>query len=123
MRLVLDVGVSERAIAKLTGAGHDAVHLSSLGLAELSDDEIVDWAKQEGRAVVTFDQDFLKIAARTNMFLPSIIHIRLPRATVQQMIHLVASAATQYETELKHGAIVTIRPHRTHCRNLPIHED
>lgn len=63
--VLLDANVSPEIEAFLNSTfGLDAVHLRTLGLGKLSDDEIVLLAQREGRVIVTFDLDFGEMYSR-----------------------------------------------------------
>jgi predicted nuclease of predicted toxin-antitoxin system len=41
--------VTPEAVVHLQAAGHDAVHVSSVGLAQATDHEIIELARRDGR--------------------------------------------------------------------------
>jgi predicted nuclease of predicted toxin-antitoxin system len=45
--------VTPDAVSHLQAAGHDAIHVSSVGLAQATDPEIIEMARRDGRVVVT----------------------------------------------------------------------
>lgn len=53
MRFLVDMPVTPDAGAYLRAAGHDAIHASSVGLAQATDHEIIEMARRAGRVVVT----------------------------------------------------------------------
>lgn len=52
----------------LTGAGHDVVHVQSLGMHAAHDNEILQVAVEEDRVVVSADTDFGDLLASSNAF-------------------------------------------------------
>ncbi len=56
MRFLADMGVSLRVVEWLRENGHDAEHLSELGLARLPNGEIFERGSVEDRVVITFDR-------------------------------------------------------------------
>jgi predicted nuclease of predicted toxin-antitoxin system len=60
MRLLIDAQLPKRIARLLAEAGHDAIHTLDLPLQNrTSDADVVDVAKQEGRVVVSKDEDFV----------------------------------------------------------------
>src|SRR5215208_699121 len=60
----------------LIDAGHEAIHVSDIGMARASDTEIVARAKREGRTVITADLDYSRLLALTGAMEPSVILFR-----------------------------------------------
>jgi hypothetical protein len=58
VRLLLDMGLPRRTAEDLSRAGWDAVHVAAGGRARASDQEIIAWARDEERTIVTLDADF-----------------------------------------------------------------
>jgi predicted nuclease of predicted toxin-antitoxin system len=55
MRFLADMGVAQSTTQRLREAGHDVTHLTELGMARLTDCEILELAGREERIVLTFD--------------------------------------------------------------------
>ena len=53
--------VTPDAVSHLQAAGHDAIHASSVGLAQATDPEIIEIARRDGRVVVTADLDYPRL--------------------------------------------------------------
>jgi hypothetical protein len=49
----------------LRSEGHDAIHARDIGLADLTDREVLARATEDGRIVLTFDLDFGEILGQT----------------------------------------------------------
>lgn len=77
MRFLADMGVAQSTAQRLREAGHDVAHLAELGMARLSDREILDLASREDRIVLTFDLDFTDLLAAGLHHRPSVITFRL----------------------------------------------
>jgi len=63
VRFLVDMPVTPEAVDHLERGGHEAVHAASVGLATVSDPEILDVARREGRVVVTADLDYPRLLA------------------------------------------------------------
>lgn len=92
MRLVLDEHYSPLVAERLRGRGHDALAVRDVsGLLESSDAELLAWAEQEHRVLVTEDvQDFTALhreAVSRGKRLPGIVFTS-PRKFPRQMASL-----------------------------------
>ena len=73
-RLLLDANVSPALAEALRWRGHDAVHVNDLGLRHAPDAVIFTTAAATRRAVVTHDNDFLRLLAGAADG-PAVIHL------------------------------------------------
>jgi predicted nuclease of predicted toxin-antitoxin system len=64
VRLLVDQNIAARVAELLRRAGHDAVHVSELGLQRGEDDEILSVALAQERVVISEDTDFGALLAR-----------------------------------------------------------
>lgn len=80
--LLLDANLSPDTGTYLrTELAFDAIHLRTIGLGELSDDEVVTLAKREGRVIITFDLDYGEIYKRWERGQIGVILLRLEDQT------------------------------------------
>ena len=77
MRFLVDMNVSPKIAAVLRQEGHDAIHLSELGLGDADDVDVFARAAAESRIVVTFDLDFGEIVAASATGHTSVLLFRL----------------------------------------------
>lgn len=63
-RLLVDAQLPLALARWLTAAGVDALHVVDVGLQSASDRELWAWARREGRALVTKDEDFRDLSIR-----------------------------------------------------------
>ena len=64
MRFVVDNQLPPRLSRFLADAGHDAVHVTMVGLDAADDQTVWAWAIREARVLVSKDEDFLYLAHR-----------------------------------------------------------
>lgn len=89
--LLIDANLSpDTAVYLRSALGFDAVHLRTLGLGELSDDEVVALAKREGRVVITFDLDYGEIYRRWESGHIGVILLRLEDQTASSVNGVLA---------------------------------
>jgi predicted nuclease of predicted toxin-antitoxin system len=120
MKVLIDMNLSPRWLALLTGAGLEAVHWSALGAGNAPDLEIMSYAKTNDYIVLTHDLDFAAILAATQGEKPSVVQIRSEQLNPEVIGKQVLLAPRQMATELAEGALVTVDPERTRVRVLPL---
>lgn len=120
MKLLLDTGLPRSAAALLRGQGMGVVHTGEIGHSTSSDEAILQFARKEGRVVVTLDADFHALMALANANSPSVIRIRYEGLRAEALSILLTNILKQISQDLEAGALVTLYPGRTKIRNLPL---
>jgi len=116
----VDMPVTPEAVEHLRRGGHEAVHAVSVGLATVSDAQILDTARREGRVVVTADLDYPRLLALEAAEGPGVILFRGGSYSDREMLKLLDRVlATVAEVELEHSVTVVDR-RRIRRRRLPI---
>jgi predicted nuclease of predicted toxin-antitoxin system len=121
MKFLIDNALSPAFAALLQQAGHDAVHVRSIGLQHAEDDVIFARAALEHRIVVTADADFGTLLAVRSSQQPSVMQFRgagsrQPDALARTLLANLPQLADSLEI----GCIVTFEPARVRVRLLPI---
>jgi predicted nuclease of predicted toxin-antitoxin system len=114
------MGVSLSTVRTLRSQGHDAVHLRDEGLIRLADADILEKARVERRAIVTFDLDFGDLLATGAHSFPSVIIFRLYNETPPSVNAHLQILLTQRIRELEDGALVIVEDTRHRLRRLPL---
>ena len=84
--LLLDANLSPETAAYLrTAFGIDVIDLATIGLDELSDEDVVALARNEGRVIVSFDLDMGEIFHRQDGGPFGLILLRLENQTVESV--------------------------------------
>lgn len=124
MKLLVDENLSGRVASTLRDAGHDAVHVTTVGLANTDDDVILRSAADDGRIIVTADADFGALLALRRDRRPSVLMLRSSdRLTPDQQVELILATLAQVGNELDAGAVASVTPERIRVRTLPITAD
>ncbi|HEX4767694.1 MAG TPA: DUF5615 family PIN-like protein [Lichenihabitans sp.] len=118
MKLVVDMNLSPDWITALRGFGHDAIHWRSVGPANAPDDEILQWARAEGRTVLTSDLDFGSLLATSGASKPSVVQLRTGTTLPSRIGSLIARVLRETEADLLSGALVTVAEDRVRLRPL-----
>ena len=123
MNLLIDMNLSPRWVERLTTAGHLAIHWSSVGHSNATDNELMSYAAKHDFVVITQDLDFGAILAATRGKKPSVIQIRSDNLSPHDILELVLAALDQTVNELASGALVTIDAARARLRLLPLRSE
>jgi len=120
MKLLLDQGLPRSAAEQLRGAGIETTHVGELGMAEVNDERILDYARRVGSVVVTLDGDFHALLAHQSATGPSVIRIRIEGLKGPALSKLLLELLPQCGELLEHGAVVSLTHRRMSIRRLPI---
>jgi predicted nuclease of predicted toxin-antitoxin system len=88
-------------------------------MSQSSDRSILDFARTQGRTVVTLDADFHALLAVANESGPSVIRIRQAGLKGREVAALLLAIWSRIETRIQHGAMVSVTTKTIRVRNLP----
>ena len=118
--ILLDQGLPRSTVTLLNNEGWDIFHTGDIGLSRSSDTEILEYARKEGRTIITLDSDFHTILALTNASEPSVIRIRLGGLKGADLAFLIKKVWPKIETHIKTGAMVSVNDSGIRIRNIPL---
>lgn len=120
MRFLLDENLPPSFANILRKIGFEARHVYDVGLGNVPDEEIVDFAKQNGDTIITNDFDFSRIMAISKHPLPSVITFRMP-LNFETFEEICTLNFRQFEAITNDGCLITIDENGIRIRNLPIY--
>lgn len=121
MNLLLDQGLPRLAVPELRRSGFDVVHAGDVGMAVATDDELLLFARREGRIIVTLDADFHALLALSNAATPSVIRVRIEGLRAQPLAALLRTVLIVLcEADLHAGATVSVDTASVRVRALPL---
>lgn len=120
MRAVLDQGLSPVAAEQLRAAGWDVVHVRERSLDTASDGEILSFAVQDSRIVVTLDRDFHAELALLGSTRPSVIRRRAEGLKASDQAVLIAQLWLQCQADLEAGAAISAGRGFVRIHRLPL---
>lgn len=120
MKLLLDQGTPRSAASLLRQAGIDAVHTGECGLATATDAEIVQWAREQNRVVVTLDADFHALLALSEASKPSVIRFRIEGLRAAEFSEMLQSVIQQCSEDIASGAMLSVTETQIRIRHLPV---
>jgi predicted nuclease of predicted toxin-antitoxin system len=89
-------------------------------MSAATDTEILEAARAREAVIVTLDADFHTILAVSGASAPSVIRIRQQGLKVGAFVYLLGNLLSQYEADLRHGCMITVKQRKTTCHRLPI---
>ncbi len=120
IKLLADMNISPQTVTALQGQGSDIIRVCEVMSRTASDLEILEFARQENRVIVTQDLDFSMLLALGGYNKPSLITLRLsltdPNIVTQKLIDTIP----QVEEILTEGGAVTIEDASVRTRRLPM---
>lgn len=120
MRFLADMGISPITVQFLVSLGYDAIRLSEQGLHRMTDPDILEKARDEGRILLTHDLDFGDILAASGDQSPSVIIFRLRSMRPDSVNMYLTRVIYEFGDSLDDGAIISVTEGRIRCRQLPI---
>jgi predicted nuclease of predicted toxin-antitoxin system len=120
LAILVDMNLSPDWVPFLQQHGYAAAHWSAVGDPRALDPEVMQWARDNGRVVLTHDLDFGTILALTHATGPSVVLIRSEDTFPAAIGAAVVGALRQCESDLMSGALVVVDVARLRVRILPI---
>ena len=120
MKIIVDMNLSPRWVATLSGSGFEALHWSNIGLADAEDMAIMAYAKVNEFVVLRNDLDFGAILAKSRGNKPSVVQLRAADVRPEAIGKRVVAALAILAGRLHDGAIVTIDQNRMRLSFLPL---
>ena len=122
MKILIDMNLSPRWCAIFERNGIDVIHWFSIGKGNETDEELFNYARQNGYVIFTHDLDFGILLAQSSEKGPSVIQVRTNDTFPEHLGRLIIETIGKYENEIGKGAIITIDKRRSRIRILPVKE-
>ncbi|MBI2265288.1 MAG: DUF5615 family PIN-like protein [Armatimonadetes bacterium] len=120
LRFLANMNISPQTVQTLQQNGWDTIRVSQVLPVNAPDREILDYARSEGRVVVTQDLDFSALLALGGHSTPSLITLRLLSSDPQTVSGKLLEVFSDLETSIADGCAVTIEDTAVRVRRLPI---
>jgi len=122
MKLLLDQGLPRSSAEILRNKGWDIQHTGEIGMSRATDRQILEYARDEQRIVITLDSDFHAILAVENLNSPSVVRIRQEGLRGPELAELVEKIWSRIGQQLENGAMATITEKAMRIKKIPLHE-
>jgi len=114
------MNLSPAWVHTLQAAGHEPIHWSSIGRGDAEDEELMAWALEHGRVVLTNDLDFAAILWATQAEGPSVFQVRTKAVSPRLLGERLVAALARFGDDLETGALITLDERRERAR-IPAH--
>jgi len=116
MKFIADEGVDAQIVSKLRSEGYDVLYIAEFD-AGANDDDILKFANEDDRILITRDKDFGELVFRLNKIHSGIVLNRLFQLDSSRKAALVLKVVNQYKEQL-YGSYTVIQPGRIRVRNI-----
>ncbi|MCX6578944.1 MAG: DUF5615 family PIN-like protein [Candidatus Aminicenantes bacterium] len=120
LEFIADMNISPLTVSQLRERGWKILRVSEIMDVRTADIDILNYARDENKVVITCDLDFSELLAIFGYDSPSVINLRLddisPGFVTQRLIDIFS----ELERELKAGIVVSVDDVSARYRNLPI---
>lgn len=120
LQYLADMNLSPQTVWALQQDGLEIIRVSDVMPGTAKDRDILLYARQQDRVIITQDLDFSRLIAIAGYASPSLVTLRLSTSdpisitqSLRQILPLVADSLSQ-------GCAVTIDDHNVRVRSLPI---
>jgi predicted nuclease of predicted toxin-antitoxin system len=117
--LLLDQGLPRSTVQYLLELGLESKHVGEHGMAQASDDEILDFAGRKDFVVVTLDADFHTLLAMRKSQAPSVIRIRMEGLKGEELARLLKQILNSTKAEILAGSAISVTTKGIRVRCLP----
>jgi predicted nuclease of predicted toxin-antitoxin system len=114
------MNISPKTVKALRKEGWDIDRVSQFLPVNTSDQEILAFARQEDRVVITQDLDFSTLLALGGFDRPSLIILRLSEGDPDTVSRRLIEVLPRIEQALSEGCSITIEDVAVRVRKLPI---
>jgi predicted nuclease of predicted toxin-antitoxin system len=108
IKIILDQGLPRSTAAILRSRGWDVVHVGEVDLRDAKDIEILQFAYENERTVVTLDADFHALLMVNRRKSPSVVRLRLEGLKGEELAEVLENILKEDSDDLAQGAMVTV---------------
>ncbi len=120
LRFLIDMNLSSKTVTNLQQQGWDVLRVSQVLPMDAEDSEILEFARQHNRVIITQDLDFSSLLALGGYEKPSLITLRLFIPDPEIVTRKLLDSMPHIEDRLAEGCAVTIDDRKVLVRRLPI---
>ena len=119
MRFLADQDVYRPTVVWLRSEGHDVVTASEIGSARASDEELLEQAHGDNRALVTRDKDFGALVFLRIRACSGVILLRMAPSTVADVHEELGRLLREHSQDEIREHFIVVEPGRHRIRQLP----
>ena len=120
LEFLTNMNISPLTVERLRKNGWNIVRVSEVMDRGSKDTDILIYAQQQNKVVITQDLDFSAILALSGYGKPSLINLRLENPRPDLVTSRIIEVVSTMEKELEEGVVITVDETSARYRNLPI---
>ena len=120
LRFLIDMNLPSKTVTNLQQQDWDVSRVSQVLPMDAEDSEILEFARQQNRVIITQDLDFSSLLALGGYKKPSLITFRLSMPDSETITRKLLDIVPHIEDELAESCALTIDARRVRIRRLPI---
>jgi len=120
LEFLANMNISPITVEKLRGLGWHIIRVSEIMDIKSKDLQILDYAKEHNKVLITQDLDFSAILAAKGYEKPSVISLRFDNAEPNFIADRIVEIVKEFEKELEEGIVLSVDEASARYRNLPI---
>lgn len=120
LEFIAGMNISPLTVEELRNIGWEIVRVSEIMDARTKDIEILTYAKENNKVLISHDLDFSMLLAVGGHQKPSVINLRLNNAKPDFITKRIIEILHEMKNELIEGVVVSVDETSARFRNLPI---
>jgi len=120
VKFLVDMPLSPRLVEWLNEQGHPSMHAVEAGLAQASDEHVLEYARSQGQIIITADLDYPRLLALTGEATPGIILFRGGDYSEREVRERLRTTFKAISSEVFASSVVVIEKTRVRRRPLPL---
>ena len=114
------MNLSPQWVGVLGNHGIKAIHWSNIGDPRASDEEILNYARDNEYVVFTHDLDFGALLALTHSSGPSVIQARTQNVDPEHLSDMIIKVLLEFKAQIEAGALIILDEGKLRVRILPL---
>ena len=120
LEFLANMNISPMTVKQLQESGWDIIRIPEVMDARSRDIEVLRYAEQNNKVLITHDLDFSMLLAVGGYQKPSVINLRIENAKPDSVAQRIIDIVSTMEKELSEGAIVSVDETSIRYRTLPV---
>lgn len=120
LEFIADMNISPLTVSQLREKGWKILRVSEIMDVRTADIDILNYARDKNKVVITCDLDFSELLAIFGYDSPSVINLRLDDLSPDYVTQRIIDIVSKLKRELKTGIVISVNDNSARYRNLPI---
>jgi predicted nuclease of predicted toxin-antitoxin system len=120
LEFLANMNISPLTVEGLRKIGWNIIRVSEILDKKTEDIEILTYAQDHNKVIITQDLDFSTLLAVRGFDKPSVINLRFGNARPDFLMDRIIEIVSEMEKELEEGIVISVDETSARYRNLPI---